>query len=151
MAYDHQMEQVRMDPGPVTGAGISFVGAGTDLGAYAPGLQPIEVRGIAFVMTVAATVTAPVIGLYKRPQAGVTAGAVLIKSVTAPLAAWEIGDVVYAFMDDTIANDLIIKPGEDVFCETITGPTAGSGFAVLMFQPSWDNPQSNNKMTASTT
>lgn len=151
MAYDHGMMQQRMDSNPVTGIGLAL-GAGADLGSFAPGLQPIEVRGLAIVVTVACTVTAPVIGLYKRPVAGAVGSAVLIKSLTALLAAFDTaGKVVYSFMDDTSLNDLVIRPGEDVFCEVITPPTAGSAFAVLMYQPQWDQPLNNTKMTASTT
>lgn len=150
MSYSHQMDQIRLDPAPVTGVGLTL-GAGADLGAFSPGLQPVNLRGIGITVTTTCTVTAPVIGLYKRPVAGATGGAVLIASITAALAAWVAGRVIYKMLDDTITTDLIIRPGEDVFCEVITPPTAGAAFAGILIDPNWDTPSNNSLMTVSTT
>lgn len=151
MSYSHQMDQIRLDPAPVTGVGVSITAAGNDLGAWSPGLQPVNIRGIGITVTTTCTVTAPVIGLYKRPAAGATGGAVLIASITAALAAWTAGRTIYKMMDDTITTDLIIHPGEDVFCEVITAPTAGVAFASILIDSAWDNPANNSLMTVSTT
>lgn len=149
--YSDQMDQVRMDAAPVTGLGLAF-GAAAKLGAIAPGNQPIEVRGVGFVVTTACTVTAPIIGLFKRPTAGSDAARVLLRSVTALLAKWDTaGKVVYADIEGTSAIDATINPGQDVLAEVITPPTAGAGFAVLMYQTKWQQPANNTFMSKSTT
>lgn len=151
MSYSHQMDQIRLDPAPVTGVGLSITTIGNDLGAWSPGLQPVNIRGVSVTVTTTATVTAPVIGFYKRPAAGATGSAVLIASITAALAAWTAGRCIYKMLDDTSTTDLIIHPGEDVFCEVITAPTAGVAFASIMIDPNWDTPANNTLMTVSTT
>lgn len=145
MAYDHQMQQHRMDAPPITGLGVAITGT-PDLGVYAPALQPIVVRGVAFVVTTTCTVTPPVINFYRQLSPGVEAGRVLLKSITGLIGAFDAGEVVYAHIDS-----VAIPPGEAVQAEVGTSPTAGAGFAVIMFQPKWDSPLNNLKMTLSTT
>ena len=149
--YSDQMDQLRLDANTVNGVGIALTAA-AKLGAFSPGLQPIECRGMALTITTAATVTAPVIGLYKRPTAGADTSRVLIRSMTALLAAFDTaGKVVYADIEGTSAIDATINPGQDVLAEVITAPTAGAGFVTLMYQTKWQQPANNNKMTKSTT
>lgn len=151
MAYDHDMLQHRMDSPAITGVGIAITGT-PDMGVWAPGLQPVELRGVAFVVTTICTVTPPVINFYKQVTPGVEASRVLIKSITGLLAAFDaVGKVVYADIDGTAVLNATVNPGEAIQAEIGTSPTAGAGFCVIMVQPKWQNPGNNTKMSRSTT
>lgn len=151
MAYDHQMDQFRLDSAPITGLGISVVGT-PDMGTWSPGLQPVELRGVAFVVTTVCTVTPPVINFYKEVSPGVEGGRVLIKSITGLLAAFDtVGKVIYADIDGTAALNATVNPGEAIQAEVGTSPTAGAGFCVIMVQPKWQQPANNTRMSRSTT
>lgn len=145
MAYVHETIQQRMDPAAVAGTGITL-GAAAKMGVVCPGLQPMEVRGVAYVVTTTCTVTAPVIGLYLRPTAGSDTSRTLVKSVTAPLASWAAGNTIYSNFDG-----IKVLPGQDILAEVITNPTAGAAFAIAMYHNSWDSAGNNTKMVASTT
>lgn len=153
MAYSDQMDQYRMDAPAITGVGIAITGgAGVDLGVWAPGLQPVEVRGFAFVVTTVCTVTPPVLNLYKQVSPGVEAARVLIKSITGTLAQFDtVGKVIYADIDGTAALNATVNPGEAIQAEIGVSPTAGAGFCVIMVQPKWQQPANNTRMSRSTT
>lgn len=141
MAYDHQMEQEIISAITIaTGQGAALTAA-ADIGVWAPGLQPVEIRGVALVITTAATVTAAVVDFYRRPQAGSDTNRVLIKRLNPTLAQEAIGNVIYADVEGTTIN-----PGEDVIAEVSTTATAGNAHAVIMFQPKWQQPANNTKM-----
>lgn len=145
MAYTHETIQVRLDNPAATGVGITLTST-PDLGIFSPGLQPIEVRGVALVVTTTCTTTAPVINFYLQPAASSETSRVLIKSITAPLASFAAGNVIYANIDGQK-----IVPGQAIQAEVGTSPAAGAGFAVVMYHNSWDAPGNNTKMVASTT
>lgn len=145
MAYVHETIQQRMDSAAASGVGITLTGT-PDLGTFSPGLQPIEVRGVALVVTTTCTTTAPVINFYVEPAAGSETSRVLIKSITAALSAFAAGNVIYANIDG-----YKILPGQAIQAECGTSPAAGAGFAVIMYHNSWDSPGNNTKMFASTT
>lgn len=142
MSYDHQMDQVVISAITIaTGQGASLA-ALADIGVWAPGLQPIEIRGVALVITTAATVTAPVVDFYRRPTPGSDAARVLIKRLNPSLAlAGVIGNVIYADVEGTHIN-----PGEDIIAEVSTVATAGNAHVVIMFQTKWQQPANNAKM-----
>lgn len=141
MAYDHQMDQLVISAITIaTGEGAALTAA-ADIGVFAPGLQPVEVRGVAVVVTLTATVTAPVVDFYRRPTASSDTNRVLIKRLNPALANWVEGNVIYADVDGTI-----IKPGEDIIAEVSTTATAGNGHACIMIAPDWDTPANNAKM-----
>lgn len=141
MAYDHQMDQLLIsDRVAATNAGVVTT-AVAKIAAWAPCLQPIEVRGVAFVFTTAATVTAAVIDFYRRPTIGSDTNRVLIKRLNATLGQEIIGNVIYADVEGTT-----IAPGEDIIAEVSTASTAGAGHAFIMYQTKWQQPLNNTKM-----
>lgn len=142
MAYADQMEQHIMSAITVaTGEGAALTAA-ADIGVYAPGLMPVEIRGVAIVVTTTATVTAPIVNFYRRPEASNDAGRVLIHSLTSLLANWIEGNVIYAMLDE----NAYIAPGEDFIAEVATPATAGNGHVVCMFSTSWEMPVNNAEM-----
>lgn len=141
MSYPHQMEQEIISAITIaTGEGASLAAA-ADIGVFAPGLQQIEIRGVALVVTLTATVTPPVVDFYRRPTASLDTNRVLIKRLNPTLAQAIEGNVIYADVDGTV-----IKPGEDVIAEVSTAATAGNAHAVIMFYPDWENPLNNTRM-----
>lgn len=141
MAYTDQMDQLLItDRVAATNAGVVTT-AVAKIGAWAPPLQPVEIRGVAFEFTTAATVTAAVIDFYRRPTIGSDAARVLIKRLNPTLAQEIIGNVIYADVEGTT-----ISPGEDVICEVSTASTAGAGHGYIMFQPRWQQPVNNTRM-----
>lgn len=141
MSYAHQMTQQILSAITVaTGQGAAL-SAAADIGVFAPGLQPVEVRGVAVVVTTTATVTAPVVDFYRRPTVGSDTNRVLIKRLNPAIGSWVAGNTIYADVDGTV-----IKPGEDLIAEVSTAATAGNGHAIAMIAPHWDTPANNSKM-----
>ena len=142
MSYADQMEQEIISAITIaTGEGAALTAA-ADIGVFVPGLQPVEIRGVGIVVTTTATVTAPVVNFYSRPDASNDAGRVLIHSLTAPLANWIEGNVIYEMLNE----NAIIRPGGDFIAEVATTATAGNGHVTILFNPSWEMPVNNTNM-----
>lgn len=141
MSYSDQMDQLLISDRTVaTNQGASLAAA-ADIGAWVPGLQPIEVRGVAVVVSTTATTTAPVVDFYRRPTVGSDTNRVLIKRLNPVLAQWLAGNVIYADVEGTHIN-----PGEDLIAEVSTAAAAGNGHVCVMFQTRWQNPANNTRM-----
>lgn len=148
MAYDHQMDFVVISAITIaTGQGAALTAA-ADIGVWAPGLQPVEIRGVAVVVTTTATVSAPVVDFYRRPTAASDTNRVLLKRLNPVLASWVAGNTIYSNLEGTSTLSTTINPGEDVIAEVSTTATAGNGHACIMFQPKWQHPANNTKMIA---
>jgi hypothetical protein len=146
MAYDHQMDQLVISAiTAATGQGAAL-SAVAKIGEYAPGHQPVEIRGVSVVVTTTATVTAPVVDFYRRPTAASDTARVLIKRLNPVLASWAAGNTVYSNLEGTTTLSTTINPGEDVCAEVSTAATAGNGHACIMFQTKWQHPANNTKM-----
>jgi len=139
MSYTHQMDQVVCN----AQAAIAVTTTGIKARFMNTGLQPIQVRGAAYIIEVASTVTATVIAVKHRPTIASATGETSIETITVPTAR-AIGDVVYV---DNI--DKKVLPGEEVVFDVTTASTAGSGHFVLQTVPSWDAPGNNGNMFAS--
>lgn len=141
MAYDHQMVQRVISTITIaTGQGPALTAA-ADIGVFAPGLQPLEVRGVALIVTTTCTVTACVVDFYKRPVAGDDTGRTLIKRLNPTLAQLVAGNVIYSDVEGTT-----IDPGGDIIAEVSTTSTAGNGHVAIMEMPKWQHPGNNTKM-----
>lgn len=114
----------------------SFTLVGTGVKArWSPALQGCTIRRLAVVVEVAATTTACVLTLKKRPTPGSAAGEVILQTLT--LSATEAaGTVVYG-------NDIAaaILPGEQVVIDVTTaGVAAVRNYAYLEIDPDWEVP-----------
>lgn len=127
-----------------TGEGVTLTAV--DIGHWVPGLMPVDIRGVSFVVTLTCTVTPPVIDFYRLPDASNEAGRVLIARLTGLIGSWIEGNVIYKFVEN-----VQIKPGEGIQAECSTAPTAGAGIACIAFTPSSDQPLNNLNMLVSTT
>lgn len=112
----------------------SFTLVGTGVKArWSPATQGCTIRRFAVVVEVAATTTACVMTLKKRPTPGSASGEVILQTLT--LSATEAaGTVVYG-------NDLQaqILPGEQVVVDVTTaGVAANRNYAFLEIDPDWE-------------
>lgn len=140
MSYDHQVDQIRCD----AGAALATTAVAIIARFIHVGLQPVWVKGAAFVIEVVPGTTAPVITIRHRPTIASATGQTTIETITVPTTR-AVGDVVYV---DNI--DKKVLPGEEVvFDVTTASVTTGSGHCILMTAPSWDAPGNNGNMFAS--
>lgn len=128
--YDHQ----KTETPPAVAATLAATGI---TARFFPGLTPVIVRGIYAIVTVAPTVTAPVINVKRRPTPGSATGEVSIGTLTIPVAT-AIGKCVYK-----VGFDTKIYPGEELVFDVTTAGTAGSATLGAQIDPAWEVPANN--------
>lgn len=104
--------------------------------------EKMDVLQIGFVVTTAITVTATVISVYSRTSPGVTAGQVLLGTLTIPIST-AIGTVVYKSLEAACSE------GSTVEFDVTTTSTAGAGYAYCKAGFSSENPTNVTNMLAS--
>lgn len=109
-----------------------------------PGLQPLEVVAISFVVTTAMTVTAAVISVKYRPVAGAASNEVTIGTITIPTSGAAAGKVIYKRV-----TPYKCAPGGDITYELVTASTAGAGALSIEVNDATENPADNSNMVAS--
>lgn len=143
MAYSHTQYEIQLTG--AAGAALSIASTG-DKATWLPGYVPHRIRGCAFVITTAATVTPPILNfttqLTALSNAGIAAGDI---AIVKPLLAQAAGVVVYK--DGIQAK---VKPGQSVVLNVGTAASAGAGVGVLFAEPEWETPANNTSMAATT-
>jgi hypothetical protein len=138
--YDHQ----KMDIQIVAGVGIEAALDPIPTAQWYPGYQPILVRAVWAVITVANTV-APTILTYKfRPTPGSAAGEIVLGTLTIPINA-AIGNVYY---ERVAVEPVKCTPGGVVVVQTDGGGTVGNATLGVFAEHSWEHPSNNARMIA---
>lgn len=131
MSYEHGFHQEKM-------AAAASLASAADI-VTREFFMPVQVLAVALRMTTTATVTAPILGVYKRPTAGSDTNRVLLRTITSLLTNWAAAEWIYAFM----TADDIIKPGMDLVVEVGTPATAGAADVWVCYKDSWVHQFSN--------
>lgn len=136
MSYANGMYEIRI------GENVNLTTTG-DKADWAPGMVPYTIRGVAVMYRTEPT-GALVLKLDKIDSAG-TRGDGDVAVVTGA-ATDDIRDVLYKKLN------VKVSPGEEVIAEVTTASAGATDcHVILLVEPSWDVPENNTKMNASST
>lgn len=136
MSYANGMYEVRI------GENVNLTTIG-DKADWAPGMVPYTIRGVAVMYRTEPTGSL-VLKLDKIPGGG-SRGDGDVAVVTGS-AADDLGDVLYKKLN------VKIVPGDEVIAEVTTASAGATDcHIILLVEPSWDVPENNTRMNASST
>lgn len=138
MAYDHGVRNLQISDRTVaTNQGVALTAA-VDVAGWAPGLQPVVVRGVGVLFTTSATTNPLILDFYRRPTVGSDTSRVLIKRLNPTLAQCVIGNFIWADVDVNLGI------GEDVIAEVVAPlPAAGNGHVYVQLADKWESLLNN--------
>jgi len=138
--YDHQ----KMDIMIAMNAAIETLADPIPAARWFPGYQPVLVRAVWAVITVANTV-APTILTYKfRPTPGSASGEIVLGTLTIPINA-AVGNCYY---EKVAVEPTKCTPGGEIIVSTDGGGTVGNASVGVFAEHSWDTPGNNTRMIA---
>lgn len=133
MAYDHgQIEHMIAKDASLASLAI--------IGEWSPGYQPWRLRAAALVFTVTAGAAGEV-EINHRPTAGSQSSEVALDAITFDGTTGAQGKVRF------VELTAVVRPGEEVSFEVIDVAATGTVHCILFFEPSWENPLNNTRMT----